>query len=142
MRRLSVSRTDHRASRPGINGGLSITGYQCAIVLAAIIAAYLPMSSGWVERFYSTGLYPVVQHAVTAGSNRLPFALFDVLVAVLIATWIALAWRDTRQRNEWVRAVARVSWRSIVWSALAYLVFLITWGFNYRRAHFPQKLPY
>src|SRR5262249_39036512 len=40
------------------------------------------------------------------------------------------------------RTIATIAWRSIVWSAGAYLVFLATWGLNYQRRHLPEKLPY
>ena len=68
--------------------------------------------------------------------------MLDALIVSVLVAWIALAWRDARKRRGRLRAIARIAWRSIVWSAVAYLVFLITWGFNYRRARLPEKLPY
>src|SRR5438876_12304999 len=107
---------------------------QVGIVAVAVFAAAIPMSPEWVEHYYSTGAYITLQRALTSSSNALPFALFDALVVSVLVAWMAFAWRDARQRRGRLRAIARIAWRSIVWSAAAYLVFLITWRFNYRRA--------
>jgi hypothetical protein len=112
------------------------------IVLAAMIAVYMPVSPAWVERLYSTRAYPALQQVLTSESNRVSFALVDACAVILVAAWIALAWRDARRASGRSRAAARIVARSVVWCAAAYLVFLATWGLNYRRAHFVDKLPY
>ena len=48
-------------------------------IVAAVVCALAPLSPSLVERWYSTGVYPRVQHVVTPISNLIPFALFDVL---------------------------------------------------------------
>jgi len=115
---------------------------RAGIVAVAAFAAAVPLSPEWVEHYYSTGAYVTLQRALTSASNALPVALFDALVVSILVAWIARAWRDARQRRGRLRAIARIAWRSIVWSAVAYLVFLLTWGLNYRRARLPEKLPY
>jgi len=115
---------------------------RAGIVAAAALAASFPLPPERVEGYYSTGAYVALQGVLTPASNAVPFALLDVLVAIAVAAWIALAWRDARRSGGRVRAAARILARSIVWSAAAYLAFLITWGFNYQRRHLPEKLPY
>ncbi len=115
---------------------------RAGIVAAAALAASVPPTPEWVEHYYSTGAYVTLQRGLTTASNAASITLFDALVVVVVVLWIALAWRDVRRPDGRLRAIARIVWRSIVWSAALYLVFLITWGFNYRRAHFPEKLPY
>src|SRR4029079_3254705 len=39
-------------------------------------------------------------------------------------------------------AVGRIALRTIAWSAAAYIVFVATWGLNYRRVPLREKLPY
>jgi hypothetical protein len=41
-----------------------------------------------------------------------------------------------------LRAAVRVAVRTIVWSAAAYLSFLLLWGFNYRRVRLVDVLPF
>jgi hypothetical protein len=78
-------------------------------------------------------------------SNVVPFALFDVLLAVLIGGWIWTLVRDISRRSggsamEWVRLVGRVTVRTLTLVAGLYVVFLVTWGFNYRRQPLSTRL--
>jgi len=121
---------------------MSIPRTSLAVVLAAVIAASIPISPAWVEQNYSTRAYAALQRGLTSASNRAPFALVDACAVILVAVWVALAWRDVRRASGRSRAVARIVARSVVWCAAAYLIFLATWGLNYRRAHFVDKLPF
>ena len=51
-----------------------------ALILGAGAAAVVPLPAAFVERVYSAGAYPVLQRVLTSFSNRVPFALIDVLV--------------------------------------------------------------
>ena len=55
------------------------------VLVAAACAALVPGLTAWVEQSYSRGCYPVIQRAVTAGSNAVPFALLDVILVVVLA---------------------------------------------------------
>jgi hypothetical protein len=86
----------------------------------------------------------VLQRPMTALSNLVPFALFDVLLIVVIGGWAALAVRDLarRRRTGTARAAARTAGRTVVWAAGFYLIFLLVWGLNYRRIPLREKLPF
>jgi hypothetical protein len=111
------------------------------IVGAAIAAMFLPGASGLIERQYSDRLYAVVQRVLTRFSNQVPFALLDALALTVALAWGALAWRDLRLRGRW-RGARAIAARTIVWSAATYLLFLATWGLNYRRVPLQEKLSY
>jgi len=115
---------------------------QSAILASALAAMYVPVSAAFVERQYSTLVYLDVQRLLTSASNRAPFALIDLAIAILAAGWIALAVRDVRRSSSWLRALAPVVVRTIVWCAAGYLVFVAAWGLNYRRERFVDRLPY
>jgi len=107
---------------------------QLAAVLAAAALAVAPLPSTFVERWFSSGLYPHVQRALTPFSNLLPVAWLDIL-SIAAAVWlIRLWWRalraDTSPRR--IRAVRAVL-TTIVAAAVVYLAFLLLWGLNYRR---------
>ena len=88
-------------------------------------------------------MYLAIQPRLTSLSNRAPFALLDLLIAGVAGSWIALAVRDARRRDRvGSPAAVRILARTIVWSATCYLMFLATWGLNYRRLRLVDKLPF
>jgi hypothetical protein len=119
-------------------------GWRVALVAVAVAAAAVPTPPGLVERLYSLRAYGVLQRPMTALSNLVPFALFDVLLIVVIGGWAALAVRDLarRRRTGTARAAARTAGRTVVWAAGFYLIFLLVWGLNYRRIPLREKLPF
>ncbi|HXD72801.1 MAG TPA: DUF3810 family protein [Vicinamibacterales bacterium] len=110
------------------------------LVAAGILLVPLPPST--VERVYSSLIYPPIQRVVTTASNVVPFALFDVLLIVFPVVWCTLVVRDVRRSARRWRMAARWVWRSVVAAAVFYLLFLVLWGFNYRRVPLERKLDY
>src|SRR5437867_2412204 len=114
-----------------------------AVVFAAAAAVFIPVPRGFVERAYSTGVYPRLQSIVTPASNSVPFALFDALIVVILVAWLWELVADIRRdRGGWLYVGARVVLRTLVWSAALYLVFLAMWGLNYRRTKLVDKLQF
>jgi hypothetical protein len=115
---------------------------RAAIVALAVIAAVAPLPPRAVERFYSIGVYSFLQRIATSISNLASFALLDVLIVVVSVIWLALAVRDLifDPRAHTLRAATRILARTIVWSSAFYLVFLVTWGLNYRRVRLVEKV--
>ena len=115
-----------------------------ALVVVAIGAAIVPMPPAAVERFYSGGLYLALQPLLTSASNRLPFALFDALLVIALGAWLASVAVDMvrARRRGWARQVGRTIARTVVWTAILYLLFLALWGLNYRRLSLAQKLQF
>jgi hypothetical protein len=115
--------------------------WRAALVALAAAAALAPVPSHLVERVYSSGVYPLWQPHITRLSNLTPVALLDVLLIVVVATWIAVTVRDVR-RGSWLRAAVSAGLRTIVWSAGFYIVFLGVWGLNYRRVPLVEVLQF
>ena len=111
-----------------------------ALVIAAAAAALVPLPATFVEREYSRRLYLALQPLLTSLSNLAPFALFDGLLIVIALSWVVLAVRDLRKVNGRLRAAVVILWRTIVSVAALYLVFLCTWGLNYRRVPLADAL--
>ena len=115
---------------------------ELAVVGLAAALALAPLPPTLIETWFSTGLYPAVQGVMTPVSNLVPFAILDLLIAgALIAVIVALvrAVRSAR-RDHHLWPVVRVCRRLLVAAAIAYLVFLGLWGFNYRRLPMAQRL--
>ena len=115
-----------------------------ALVIVAIGVAIVPFPPAAVERFYSTGLYLALQPYVTSASNRVPFALFDALIAVALGAWLSMIGVDIlrARRGLWGRSIVRFITRTVVWTATLYLLFLAVWGLNYRRVPLTRKLAF
>src|SRR5262245_49501236 len=115
---------------------------ELAVVGLAAVLALTPLPPTLIETWFSTGLYPAIQGVLTPVSNLVPFAILDLLiVGALIAVIVALvrAVRSAR-RDHHLWPIVRVCRRLIVAAAVAYLVFLGLWGFNYRRLPMAQRL--
>ena len=117
-----------------------MTALRILIVVAAAIAAIVPMPAAWVERWYSRGFYLSLQSQVTAVSNLVPIALLDVAIATVVAALLVVLWR--RSRHGLARAALQTSITVVVTAAAIYLGFLVMWGLNYRRVPLDQKLDF
>lgn len=113
-----------------------------AIVGLALGAAVAPTAPATTERWFSTGLYPHVQPWLTAASNRLPFALFDVLIAAAVAAVVVVVWRAAAAawRARRVTPMLHALRGLTVTAGAVYLIFLLLWGFNYRRVPMMERL--
>jgi hypothetical protein len=112
------------------------------IITIAAAAAVLPLPPATVERWFSLGIYPPIQHVVTAASNVLPFALLDLLI---LATLVVFAWSATAviletRRERRLSPLGRGVLRTLSAAAVVYLLFLALWGLNYRRVAMSNRL--
>ena len=77
------------------------------VYAAALAGAFAPIPAWTVERWYSQGLYPVLQRLLTGATNLVPFALFDVMCVAAAAAAATVTYRCIRTMG-W-RAAARVT---------------------------------
>ena len=115
---------------------------KAAVIAAAIACALIPFSPSFIERWYSTGVYPFIQRVLTPISNLVPMAFFDPLTIgafVLTAVAVARAIRDARRLKRWSRLLTTTI-NLAATAAAVYLVFLALWGFNYRRVPMSSRL--
>ena len=132
------------ARRRATGGVRAATAARVAIVAVAVVMAAIPLPRPLVEAVYSRGAYPVVRQLVTGLSNRTDLVLFDLLLigglVALPAWWL---WRLGRApRGGRLRVLASLAGRTTAGAAALYLVFLATWGMNYRRVSLAAELGY
>jgi hypothetical protein len=112
-----------------------------AVIAAAAIALAVPWPSGAVEGAFSDGVYPGWQRAATTATNALPFAAFDVVLAVAVLALVGLTIRAWQRGpgGAWRRAGAALLMALTV-TASTYLWFLLAWGFNYQRVPVAERV--
>lgn len=115
--------------------------WRLAIVGVAAAAALAPLPRLEVERWYSDTLYPRLQHALTSLSNLIPFALFDAIWIGAAAVTSVWAYRRLRQRP--LQSALRQAVLELASAAaVVYLLFLLTWGLNYRRVPLVDRVDF
>lgn len=120
------------------------TASSICLVAVALVAAFAPVPQNLIERFYSRGFYVWLERLLATFSNRVPFALFDVFVPLVLATvagWWLFHLRKVRPGGRF-RTLIRLSGETLVIAAVIYLVFLSVWGLNYRRVPLKMKLDF
>lgn len=103
--------------------------------LLALAVMAMPWPSWLIEAVYSRRIYPLVQRAMTGASNRVGWAIIDVL---LVAAAMYVLWRLVRafsraRESGILSGVWELTRRLLRTSALLGLIFLAVWGLNYRR---------
>lgn len=104
--------------------------WRVLVIALAAVAAILPISPDLVEREYSSRVYPALQRTMTGVTNAFSFAWFDLFLFAAIVLLLVLLVRRGRIVN--VLALLACVW----------LLFLATWGLNYRRVPLRDKLAY
>ncbi len=108
----------------------------------AAFVALAPRPAALVERVYARQLYPWLQAVVTTASNAVPFALFDLAlaVAVVFCLWCwARAVSRARHSRSWL-PLQGVASHTLGVAAAAYLWFVAVWGLNYARPPIEARL--
>ena len=112
------------------------------VITAAVAAATVPWSSGFVERWFSAGVYPFIQRVLTGASNLMPVPWLDVALVGALVWGGRLWWSAVRTQGVPSRRLrmARALLRTASGVALMFLLFLGIWGLNYRRVPLEQRL--
>ena len=115
---------------------------QAGVVLLAVVAGAAPAPPDAIERWFSTGIYPPIQQTLTPLANRLPFAWLDLLVIGALIALIAFIVRTAKasRREHRIAPLLRALATLATTGAIVYLLFLIVWGFNYRRLPMNERL--
>ncbi len=102
---------------------------------AAVLLLIIPFPAWFVERFYSRNFFPTVQVIVTTITNAVPFAVTDLLLLGALLWVILSIFRFLRLRRSagFFTAVTVTVRRLIRLLAIVAIVFMMFWGFNYRR---------
>ena len=81
------------------------------------------------------------QPVLTALSNVSPIAFLDIAIAIALVLFVTRTARDWRARGFRATSLSALA-RLATTSAVVYLLFLATWGLNYRRVPLEAKLDF
>jgi hypothetical protein len=124
-----------------MSAGRKIT-WVCLIVVAVGINV-LALYPAAVEKYYSTGFYPVVARGQRLLLGWIPFSIGDLLYG---AVAVVLVFRLVRGIRRLVRRQVARGWllrgvRQVVFVLLwVYVVFNVLWGLNYNRLGIAEQL--
>jgi hypothetical protein len=109
----------------------------------ALLLMFAPMPDWAIDSFYTQNVYPQLQRQVTSGTNFLPFAVLDV---ILVATSLMVLFGVLRLlRRASAHGVVEALWngsrRLLRGAALIIILFLVGWGYNYRRQPLENSFP-
>jgi hypothetical protein len=110
-------------------------------IIAALIAIFVTPSQTFLNGFYTNGFYPTAQTAVTGFTNRLPFALSDCILVIVVVGLIVRWVLELRARPAW-RTLAQLTLHTLATISVIYVWFLIDWGWNYDRPSLGTTLHY
>ena len=124
-----------------MSAGRKIT-WVCLIVVAVGINVFALYPAA-VEKYYSTGFYPVVARGQRLLFGWIPFSIGDLLYVAVV---VLLAYRLVRGIRRLVRGQASRGWllrgvgQTIFVLLWVYVVFNVAWGLNYNRLGIAEQL--
>ena len=101
-----------------------------------ITTRYAVANPSFIERNYSTGIYPFIAGIFSGISNLFPFSLWDVFWMVTVVLLIAGFFLAVFRRIKW----GYYGLRTIQFVTLLYCFFYLAWGLNYFRPKFDQRM--
>lgn len=127
-----------------------VTGLLAAIALGLwfVPPGAMGFSADWIERQYAASRYLAWQGVATPFANLVPFALFDLLLAIVaigLVTTIVRRYRRVEGRTRWRRigrASVQAAFDVAVVAAVLAIWFSLAWGANYRRVPLRARLDY
>ncbi len=106
------------------------------LLLTVVLQLFLKNNAQLTEKYYSTGLYPLVAQLLSSASVLLPFSLGDLFYVTLILTFfLGLGLLISRKIR-----LGRFLLKFIQTIAVVYVLFYWLWGFNYYRQSAHERL--
>ncbi|ASV28913.1 DUF3810 domain-containing protein [Maribacter cobaltidurans] len=102
-----------------------------------ILVKWLGQNTEFIERYYSTGIYPYISKFFRLLLGWVPFSVGDILYFLLICSAVIYLYRSWNHikthKIEFLRDILMVL-------SIGYLTFHLAWGFNYYRKPLSDKL--
>lgn len=106
------------------------------LVLLVIVIKVSSIYSGFIERFYSNGLYPLISKTQRFLLGWLPLSIGDLLYAFFIIVFAVKLWQVLKFLfgKKYTSRSFLIGFKQTVFFALfVYVLFYLLWGLNYSR---------
>ena len=114
-----------------------------AWILLAICIRIFSLFPVAVEKWYSTGIFPVISQLQRIVFGWIPFSIGDLLYAAVIIYLITAVYRMYKvwRRKHFNRNYLLIKFRKLITILLAvYVLFNLLWGLNYNRLGIAQQV--
>lgn len=112
------------------------TGIALSLIPQIVLVKWLGSHTDWIERYYSTGIYPYISGFFRVLFGWIPFSMGDLIYTSLLL--LALTYLYNKGRSLIKNKLRFIRDIAIVLS-IAYFTFHIMWGFNYYREPIATK---
>jgi len=95
---------------------------------------YAPISTTWIENQYANGIYATLSRTLVPLSNRVPFAIGDLIVVAIVVGLVifwAICWNSNNESRH--SRLAKILLRTGAVLAFVAIWFDVSWALNYRR---------
>lgn len=119
--------------------GYRVLGNLLPFLLAAATFALVEYGAGhpgFVEKYYTTGIYPYLAGILSVMSGLLPFSAWDIFWTLVVLGILASLWLVLTKR---IRPLVYLL-RMAQFAAILYAWFYFSWGFNYFRQPIETRL--
>ncbi|WP_029275376.1 DUF3810 domain-containing protein [Pedobacter borealis] len=111
------------------------------LISLAILIYLFGFYPGLVQKYYSTGFYPYISSALRFISSIFPFAIGDIIYALLIGFVLYKILRFYKRRKSLKRTDRiLVPLQVLNFFLMLYIIFKIVWGLNYSRPSVSEEL--
>jgi len=111
------------------------------IIVIALLIYLFGLFPGAVQKYYSTGAYPYISSALRFISSIFPFAIGDIIYAILIGFVLYKIFRFYKGRKTLTKKDRLVVPLQVLnFFLILFIVFKIVWGLNYSRPSVSQAL--
>lgn len=94
-----------------------------------------------VQKYYSVGFYPYISSSLRLISSTFPFAIGDIIYAILIAFAIYKIYKFVKNRKKLQKQHRiTVPLQVLNFFLILYIIFKIVWGLNYSRPSVSEEL--
>jgi len=113
------------------------------LVLLAILIKLSSSYSGFIESYYSNGIYPIISKIQRFFLGWIPFSFGDLLYGFFILVLIVKTWQVIRTlfKRKFNRQYVLAGIKQIIFFLLlVYVFFYLLWGLNYSRKGIAKQL--
>lgn len=109
------------------------------LIVQIFLMRWITSDPSWVERYYSSGIYPVISSFFRILLGWIPFSIGDLLLFYFMFYALRFIYRlfKTKFKNFLNKLVGIIAFFSVI-----YFCFYLFWGLNYYREPLSQSLGY